>query len=112
MRDVSLGGQRISKGDKVILWYLSANRDDAVFPDPDDFILGRSNARRQLAFGFGVHRCIGARLADLQIRTLWEEILLHFPRIDVVQPPVRTLSTFIHGYPELQVRIPERGAGR
>ena len=112
MRDVSLGGQRISKGDKVILWYLSANRDDAVFPDPDDFILGRPNARRQLAFGFGVHRCIGARLADLQIRTLWEEILLRFPRIDVVQPPMRTLSTFIHGYPELLVRIPERGAGR
>jgi cytochrome P450 len=112
MRDVSLGGQRISKGDKVILWYLSANRDDAVFPDPDDFILGRPNARRQLAFGFGVHRCIGARLADLQIRTLWEEILLRFPRIDVVQPPLRTLSTFIHGYPELLVRIPERGAER
>lgn len=112
MRDVSLGGQRISKGDKVILWYLSANRDDAVFPDPNDFILGRPNARRQLAFGLGVHRCIGARLADLQIRTLWEEILLRFPRIDVVQPPVRTLSTFIHGYPELLVRIPERGAGR
>ena len=112
MRDVSLGGQRIGKGDKVILWYLSANRDDAVFPDPDDFTLGRPNARRQLAFGFGVHRCIGARLADLQIRTLWEEILLRFPRIDVVQPPMRTLSTFIHGYPELLVRIPERGAGR
>ncbi len=110
MRDVSLGGQRIRKGDKVILWYLSANRDDEIFLDPDVFMLERPNARRQLAFGFGVHRCIGARLADLQIRTLWEEILPRFRRIDVVQPPVTTLSTFIHGYPKLQVSITERGA--
>ncbi len=112
MQDVSLDGQHIRKGDKVILWYLSANRDDVIFQNPDDFKLERSNARRQLSFGAGVHRCIGARLADLQIRTLWEEILPRFRRIEVVQPPVRTLSTFIHGYPELQVRIPERGAGR
>ena len=111
-RDVSLGGQRFIKGDKVVLWYLSANRDEAVFANPDDFVLDRPNARRQLAFGFGVHRCIGARLADLQIRTLWEEIVLRFPRIEIVQPPVRTLSTFIHGYSELQVSIPERWTWR
>jgi len=110
MRDVSLGGRRISKGDKVILWYLSANRDEEVFAHADHFVIDRPNARRHLAFGAGIHRCIGARLADLQVRTLWEEIVQRFPRIDVVRPPVRTLSTFIHGFTELQVRIPQRHA--
>ena len=107
MRDVSLGGRHISKGDKVILWYLSANRDEEVFAQADDFVIDRPNARRHLAFGAGIHRCIGARLADLQVRILWEEIVQRFPRIDVVRPPVRTLSTFIHGFTEVLVRIPE-----
>lgn len=108
MRDVSLGGQRILKGDKVVLWYLSANRDEAVFDHAEDFVLDRPNARRHLAFGAGVHRCIGARLADLQVRTLWEEILKRFPRIELVARPVRTFSTFTHGFTEMQVRISER----
>lgn len=108
MRDVSLGGQRILKGDKVVLWYLSANRDEAVFDHAEDFVLDRPNARRHLAFGAGVHRCIGARLADLQVRTLWEEILKRFPRIEMVAPPVRTFSTFTHGFTEMRVRTSER----
>lgn len=108
MRDVTLGGQRIAKGDKIILWYLSANRDEAVFAQPDDFIIDRPNARRHLALGAGIHRCIGARLADLQVRIVWEEILQRFSRIDVVRPPVKSFSTFIHGYSALQVVIPER----
>jgi cytochrome P450 len=108
MRDVVLGGQPITKGDKVVLWYLSANRDETVFDQANEFVLGRPNARRHLAFGAGIHRCIGARLADLQIRSLWAEILKRFPRIEVLQPPARTFSTFINGYTELRVRIPKR----
>ncbi|WP_439597304.1 cytochrome P450 [Falsiroseomonas sp.] len=110
MRDVTLGGQRIPKGGKVILWYLSANRDAALFAQADDFILDRANARRHFAFGAGIHRCLGARLADLQIRTLWQAVLDRFPRIEVVHPPVRTASTFMHGFAELRVRIAARHA--
>jgi cytochrome P450 len=108
MHDVTIGGQQIRQGDKIILWYLSANRDEAVFAEPDNFMLDRANSRRQLSFGVGIHRCIGARLADLQIRALWEEIILRFPRIEVARPPVKSLSTFIHGYSELRVSIAER----
>jgi cytochrome P450 len=108
MRDVILGGQRVAKGDKVVLWYLSANRDEEVFPHADDFVIDRPNARRHLALGAGLHRCIGARLADVQIKVLWEEILRRFPRIEVLRPPVRSFSTFTHGYGELQVVIPQR----
>lgn len=107
-RDVVVRGQTISKGDKVILWYLSANRDEELFENADTFLLDRPNARRHLSFGFGIHRCIGARLADLQLRILWEEILKRFPRIEVVTPPVRSYSTFVHGYTELQVQILQR----
>ena len=105
MRDVSLGGQKISKGDKVVLWYLSANRDETIFERADDFILDRPNARRHLSFGVGIHRCIGARLADLQVRILWEEALKRFAHIDVLRTPTRSFSTFIHGFRELYVRI-------
>lgn len=106
--DTVLKGQRIAKGDKVVLWYLSGNRDEDVFERADQFMIDRPNARRHLALGVGIHRCVGARLADLQIRTLWEEILKRFPRIEVLQEPERTRSTFIHGYPALKVSIAER----
>jgi cytochrome P450 len=108
MRDTMLGDAAIAKGDKVVLWYLSGNRDEEMMEDGDRFILDRPTARRHLAFGAGIHRCVGARLAELQLRILWEEILQRFPRIEVVQPPARTFSTFSHGYTELQVRIPAR----
>ncbi len=110
-RDAVLDGHKIVKGDKVVLWYLSANRDETMFEQADAFVLGRANARRHLAFGAGIHRCVGARLAELQVRTLWEEILKRFPRIDVLQPPGRTFSTFIHGYSDLEVIIPARLGG-
>jgi cytochrome P450 len=108
MRDVVVGGQLITEGQKVVLWYLSANRDEQVFERADDFIIDRYNARRHLAFGAGIHRCIGARLADLQVKVLWGEILKRFSRIEVVETPRRTFSTFIHGYPEVRVRLPRR----
>ncbi|UYY58421.1 cytochrome P450 [Sphingomonas sp. S2-65] len=110
-RDAKLGGRQIAKGDKVVLWYLAANRDDTMFEQADSFVLDRPNARRHLAFGAGIHRCVGARLAELQVRTLWEEILKRFPRIEVLQPPGRTFSTFIHGYTDLEVILPERRGG-
>jgi cytochrome P450 len=107
-RDIELGGRTIAEGDKVILWYLSANRDEGVFDRGDDFQIERSNARRHLSFGAGVHRCLGARIAELQVQILWEEVLKRFPGVDVVGSPERTYSTFMHGFSKLLVSIPSR----
>jgi cytochrome P450 len=104
--DTNLGGQTIRKGDKVAMWYISGNRDEAVFDRPDAFIIDRPNPRRHLAFGFGIHRCVGNRLAELQLRILWEEILARFDRIEVVAPPHRLPSSFVHGYEQMMVQIP------
>lgn len=108
IRDVELGGQTIRAGDKVVMWYVSGNRDEAVFEDADRVIIDRANARRHIAFGFGIHRCVGNRLAEQQIRILWEEVLERFPRIHVLAPPERTPSVFVKGYTKLMVEIPER----
>ncbi|PCD02959.1 cytochrome P450 [Sphingomonas spermidinifaciens] len=105
MCDATIGGRTIRRGDKVVLWYLSANRDEALFEGADDFVLDRQNARRHLAFGFGIHRCIGARLADLQIRTLWEAILERGLSFEVEAEPLRIPSTFINGYQRVLVRL-------
>jgi cytochrome P450 len=104
--DIELGGQTIRKGDKVVMWYISGNRDAAVFERPDDFIIDRPSPRRHLSFGFGIHRCVGNRLAELQLRILWEEMLARFPLIEVVAPPRRLLSSFVNGYESMLVRIP------
>jgi cytochrome P450 len=104
--DVELGGRTIKAGDKVAMWYISGNRDDAMFEDPDRFWIERPNVRRHLSFGFGIHRCMGNRLAELQLKILWEELLPRYPRIDVVGPPTRVASSFVHGFAGLPVRIP------
>ena len=104
-RDVELGGKTIRKGDKVVMWYLSGNRDETVFDDPDEFVIDRANARRHLSFGFGIHRCMGNRLAEMQLRILWEELLARFSDVQVVGEPVRTESNFVMGYTELPVRL-------
>jgi cytochrome P450 len=104
-RDVDLHGQTIRTGDKVAMWYISGNRDAAKFRDPDRFDIRRENARQHLSFGFGIHRCMGNRLAELQLRVLWEELLARYPRIEVVGPPERVASSFVHGYHRLPVRI-------
>jgi cytochrome P450 len=104
-RDVWFNGQHIRQGDKVILWYVSANRDESVIDRPDDFVINRPNPRRHLAFGHGIHRCIGARLAEMQIRIVWEEILQRFRTIALVGEPVRSYSTIIHGYDRLPVMV-------
>lgn len=105
LADTELGGKQIKKGDKVIMWYISGNRDDEVIPDPYSFIIDRKNPRQHLSFGFGIHRCVGNRLAEMQLRIIWEEAMKRFDFIEVVGDPVRTNSNLIHGYLELPVRI-------
>lgn len=106
-RDIELGGKMIRKGDKVILWYVSGNRDEDVIDNPDQLIIDRDRARHHVSFGFGIHRCMGNRVAEMQIRILWEEIMKRFDNIEVVKEPVRVSSNFVRGYEELMVRIPE-----
>lgn len=105
LRDVDLLGSKIKKGDKVVMWYASGNRDETMFEEADRLIIGRPNARRHVAFGFGIHRCVGNRLAELQLRILWEEILARFGRIRVLEEPTRTMSEFVNGYTKLMVEI-------
>jgi cytochrome P450 len=104
-RDTELCGQRIRQGDKVVMWYLSGNRDESVIESPDAFIVDRKKPRQHLSYGAGIHRCVGDRLADLQLRILWEEILARGLDIEVVGPPKRLYSNFIRGIRELPVRI-------
>jgi cytochrome P450 len=104
--DIEVGGKLIRKGDKVVMWYLSGNRDDSVIADADSFLIDRPRARQHLSFGFGIHRCVGNRLAELQLRILWEEILARFPVIEIVGEPKYVRSPFVRGITELPVRIP------
>jgi cytochrome P450 len=107
-RDVEFGGKQIKKGDKVVMWYVSGNRDDEVIENPNAYIIDRERPRQHVSFGFGIHRCVGNRLAELQLRVIWEEILKRFPRIELLEEPVRVGSSFIKGYERMMVRIPER----
>ena len=104
--DTELAGKQIKKGDKVVMWYLSGNRDEMAIDKPNAFIVDRARPRQHLSFGFGIHRCVGNRLAEMQIKILWEEVLKRFPAIEVVGPPVRVFSNFVRGFTELPVRIP------
>ena len=105
LRDYELGGRKIREGDKVVMWYLSGNRDESVFGDPDKLIIDRPNARAHVAFGFGVHRCMGNRLAEMQLRVLWEEIVKRFHRVEQVGDAERLPNNFIRGIKDLPVRI-------
>jgi cytochrome P450 len=104
--ETELAGKRIKKSDKVVIWYVSGNRDPEAIEDPDNFIIGRPRPRQHLSFGFGIHRCVGNRLAELRLRILWEEIMQRDPVIEVIGPPRRVYSNFIHGIRALPVRIP------
>jgi cytochrome P450 len=101
--DVELRGQRIRAGDKVVMWYVSGNRDESVFENADDLVIDRSNARSHVSFGYGVHRCMGNRLGEMQLRVLWEEILARFDTVEVVGEPERVRSNFVKGYASLPV---------
>ena len=104
-KDAVLGGKDIRQGDKVLMWYVSGNRDSDAIKDADRFLIDRQNARRHLSFGFGIHRCMGNRLAEMQLRVLWEEIMNRFDNIEMVGKPVMVNSNFVKGYAELPVII-------
>ena len=103
--DTELFGHQIKKRDKLALWYASANRDEDIFPDGDRIIVDRENARRHLAFGYGIHRCVGARVAELQLTTLISEMQKRRLRVNVIGEPERVNACFVHGYRHLQVEL-------
>ena len=103
--DTVLGGKQIKAGDKLLMWYASANRDEQAIERADEFLIDRDRVRQHLSFGTGIHRCMGNRLAEMQLRVLWEEILPRFQKIAVVGEPVRIYSSFVKGYTELPVRL-------
>jgi cytochrome P450 len=103
--DIEFAGRRISMGDKVVMWYISGNRDEEKIDRADQFIVDRPKPRQHLSFGAGIHRCVGDRLAEQQLRVLWEEILLRNLRFEVVGAPQRLYSNFIRGIRALPVRI-------
>jgi cytochrome P450 len=105
MEDTELEGQQIKKGDKLALWYISANRDESVFDDGDSIRVERENARRHLSFGYGIHRCVGARVAELQLTILLEEMAKRRLRANVVEAPVRVPACFVHGYRKMMVEL-------
>ncbi len=105
VRDFVMHGQHINAGDMVVMWYLSGNRDPAAIEQPDEFIVDRARPREHLSFGYGIHRCLGNRLAEMQLRVLWEELLPRFPIVEVTGEPVRASSTIFHAIQSLPVRI-------
>lgn len=107
-RDAELAGQRIRAGDKVLMWYISGNRDETEIADADRFIIDRPRPRHHLSFGFGIHRCMGNRLAEMQLRITWEEILRRFHTVELRGDPVRVRSSFVHGIERMPVRLHPR----
>ncbi|MEZ5597560.1 MAG: cytochrome P450 [Pseudomonadales bacterium] len=103
LRDTVLGGKRIREGDKVVMWYLSGNRDEEIFTDADKLIIDRGNARQHVSFGYGIHRCMGNRLAEMQLRVLWEEIMKRFRQVELVGDVVRVPNNFIRGIADVPV---------
>jgi len=104
-RDTELGGKTIRKGDKVLMWYVSGNRDETQFHKPEVLNIERPMVRRHLSFGFGIHRCVGNRLAELQLQILWEEILKRFDKIEVLEEPELLPNSFVKGYGKMMVRV-------
>jgi cytochrome P450 len=107
-RDIEIGSKTVKKGDLVVMWYISGNRDETIIDNPNAYMIDRARPRHHMSFGFGVHRCVGNRVAEMQLTIIWEEILKRFPRIEVVGEPVRTYSSFVHGFESMQVVIPAK----
>ena len=105
LQDIELGGKHIKEGDKVVMWYLSGNHDEDIFKNADQLIIDRANARSHVAFGFGIHRCMGNRLAELQLSVLWEEILKRFHTVELVDEVTRLPNNFIRGIKDVPVRM-------
>jgi len=108
--DVNLNGKLIKKGDKVVMWYISGNRDERVIDNPDQVIIDRPRVRQHLSFGMGIHRCMGNRLGEMQLRITWEEILKRFEKIEVVKEPERVHSNFVNGYQNMYVKVTPKAA--
>lgn len=107
LEDTELAGQRIGKGEKVVMWYISANRDERIFPDAERFDVGRENARRHVGFGHGIHRCVGARLAEVQLHAVIEQMLKLPGKVVPQAKPTRLASPFLHGFTAMPVKIME-----
>jgi len=105
LEDFELNGKQIKKGDQVIMWYTSGNRDDSAIDRPEAFIIDRPKARQHLSFGFGIHRCMGNRVAELQLKIMWEEIMKRFSKVEVVGEVKRLPSNFVFGITEMPVRL-------
>ncbi len=105
LADYELGGKTIRKGDKVLMWYASGNRDEAQFTRPNDLWIERPRVRGHLSFGFGIHRCVGNRLAEMQLQILWEEFFKRFDHVEVLAEPERVPSSFVKGYTRMPVRL-------
>ncbi|WOH80273.1 cytochrome P450 [Bradyrhizobium sp. BEA-2-5] len=103
--DTIMRGKQIRSGDKAVMWYISGNRDDEVIEDANKFVIDRKNVRQHLSFGYGIHRCVGRHLAQLQLKILWEEMLNARLEVEIVGKPQRIASNFVHGYSALPVRI-------
>jgi len=104
-QDTEIGGKKIKKGDMVVMWYVSGNRDEDVIENANDYIIDRPRARHHVSFGFGIHRCMGNRLAEMQLRILWEEILQRFSKVELLGEPERVHSNFVMGYTDVQVKL-------
>jgi cytochrome P450 len=107
-QDFTIRDKHLKAGEKLLMWYISGNRDEEVIHEPNRYNIERERPRQHLSFGFGIHRCVGNRLAELQLKIIWEEILRRFPKVEVVGEPKRVYSSFIHGYTDLPVVIPTR----
>ncbi|MEM7019396.1 MAG: cytochrome P450 [Pseudomonadota bacterium] len=105
LEDTELRGKQIKKGDKVLMWYVSGNRDEDAIESPNEFRIDRANARRHLSFGFGIHRCMGNRMAEMQLRVVWEEIMKRFRMVEIMGEPIRVRSNFVKGISELPVQV-------
>ena len=103
--DIEFRGKQIKKGDKVVMWYVSGNRDETKIENADALLIDRPRARQHMSFGFGIHRCMGNRVGEMQVRVLWEEILRRFERVEMVGEPVRVNSSFVMGYSKVMVRV-------
>ena len=107
LKDTQLNGKQIKEGDKVLMWYVSGNRDEEVIENPNAFIIDRAKARHHVSFGFGIHRCMGNRMAEMQLRIVWEEIMKRFRKVEIVGDIERTHSSFVKGYTRMPVRVYE-----
>ena len=103
--DTQLRDKTIRAGDKVVMWYASGNRDEEAIANANQFIIDRDKARQHLSFGFGLHRCMGNRLAEMQLRILWEEISSRFHMVEVTGEPQRVYSSFVNGFTHMPVTL-------